>query len=369
MIDPVKLYKFLEKNSINKYIGVPDSVLKNFLSIIPKTKNFISNNEGSAIAYGIGQYLSSKKIPLIYLQNSGLGNAINPLISIAHKKVYSNPLVLLIGWRGSPNSKDEPQHQAQGEVTKAFLKLLGVKFIVIKSDNDFAKIKKLIKYAKKNATSVAILIENGILKKTNNKEKSKQNKNNSNIKRIKFLEKLLLKINKNTKIISTTGYTSRELNHLRINQNLNNGTDFYMVGGMGHASNVALGFSKNSDKKVLVLDGDGSLLMHLGSMVNCGVIGKKNFKYILLNNSSHESVGSQKTLIDKINLNFISKGFGFENYLEIKNTKEIDKKINLLLKSKKKTFMNVKIMEGSIKNLSRPKNFIHINKKFMAILK
>lgn len=171
MINPIKLLNTFKRLGITQYVGVPDSVLKHFLTVIPENKNFTSNNEGSAIAYGIGHYLSTKNIPLIYMQNSGLGNAINPLISIAHKKVYSIPLLLLIGWRGSPNSNDEPQHQAQGEVTKAFLKLLGVKFTVIKSDNDFVKIKKLIKYAKKNNSSVAILIENGIFKKSNDQEK------------------------------------------------------------------------------------------------------------------------------------------------------------------------------------------------------
>ena len=367
MIDPNKLYKILIKNNINKFIGVPDSVLKHFLSIIPKNKNLVSNNEGSAIAYGIGYHLSTKKIPLIYLQNSGLGNAINPLISIAHKKVYSIPLVLLIGWRGSPNIKDEPQHQAQGEVTKNFLKLLGIKYIIISGDKDFLKIKDLVEFARNKSEPVAILVENRKFEKVDNKNSI--NKNDSNIKRISFLEILLKNIKKNSKIVSTTGYTSRELHQLRINKNLKNGSDFYMVGGMGHASNVALGFANNSKNQVIALDGDGSLLMHLGSMVNCGALSKKNYKYILLNNSSHESVGSQKTLIDKTNLNLLSKGFGFESYIEIKDIRKADKKIKFLLKSNKKIFMNVKIMEGSIPNLSRPKKFTDIKKKFMNVFK
>ena len=363
MINPYKFYNFLQKCNIEKYIGVPDSVLKNFLSIIPKKKNFISNNEGSAVAFGIGYHLSTKKIPLIYLQNSGLGNAINPLISIAHKKVYSIPLVLLIGWRGSPNSNDEPQHQAQGEVTKDFLKLLGIKFLVIKTNKDFLKIKDLIKYAKSKSKPIAILVENGIFDKLS--DKKNLDNNNSNIKRIFFLESLLKNINNNSKIVSTTGYTSRELHQLRIDKNLTKGADFYMVGGMGHASNVALGFASYSKNKVFVLDGDGSLLMHLGSMVNCGVLAKKNYKYILLNNSSHESVGSQKTLINKTNLKYLSKGLGFENYIEIKNKREIDSKLNFFLKSNKKTFLNVRIMEGSVTNLSRPKKFIKIKENFI----
>ena len=363
MINPKKFYKTIKNIGIKQYVGVPDSVLKHLLSIIPKKKNFISNNEGSAVAYGIGHYLSTKEIPLVYLQNSGLGNAVNPLISIAHKKVYSIPLLLLIGWRGAPNSNDEPQHQVQGEVTKNFLKLLGIKFIIINQDKDLSKIKNLINYAKKNNKPVAILIKNNKFEKVLKPKKITNNK--SEIKRILFLENLLHNIGKRDKIISTTGYTSRELYQIRLNKKLKKGKDFYMVGGMGHASNVALGVSKNLKNKVIILDGDGSLLMHLGSLVNCGAISGKNFKYILLNNYSHESVGSQKTLIDKVNLKFLSKAIGFEEFLEIKRKNDINKKIKFFLKTKKKTFLNVEIIEGSIPGLLRPKKFIKIKEMFM----
>ncbi len=363
MINPIKLIISLKNNGVDQFVGVPDSVLKHFLSVIPEKKNFISNNEGSAVAYGIGHYLSTKKLPLIYMQNSGLGNAINPLISIAHKKVYSIPLLLLIGWRGSPNSNDEPQHQAQGEVTKSFLKLLGIKFMILNQDKDMSKIKNLVNYAKKNKKTVAILIKNNKIKKILKTKKKKENK--SYIKRFNFLEKFLKNIGKKDKIISTTGYTSRELYQLRLNKELNNGKDFYMVGGMGHTSNVALGYALNSKRKVVVLDGDGSLLMHLGSMVNCGVLAKKNYKYVLLNNSCHESVGSQKTLIDKVNLKKLSNAIGFENYIEVKNRKDVDKKIKFFLRSNKKSFMNVKIMNESKSHLKRPKNFLKIKETFI----
>ncbi len=363
MIDPKKLHIVLKNIGITQYVGVPDSVLKNFLSIIPPKKNFISNNEGSAVAYGIGYHLSTKKIPLIYMQNSGLGNAINPLISIAHKKVYSIPLLLLIGWRGSPNSKDEPQHQAQGKITKDFLKLMGIKTIVLGKNEDFKKIKSLIHYSKIKSRPVAILIENGIFEKKIISKKIK--KNNFSIKRINFLEHLLKKIGKNFKVISTTGYSSREVHQLRNEKKLIDGSDFYMVGGMGHCANVALGYSKYSKRNVIVLDGDGSFLMHMGSMVNVGFLAGNNFKYVLLNNGCHESVGSQKTLIDKVNLQLLSKSLGFKTYIELKKETEIDKQIKVFLNSKDKAFFNVMIQEGSIKNLSRPKNFLDIKKKFI----
>ena len=362
MINPKKLYQILEKNGISNYIGVPDSVLKNFLELIPSKKNLVSTNEGSAVSYGIGYHLSTKKIPLVYLQNSGLGNAINPLISIASKKVYSIPLALLIGWRGSTNSKDEPQHIAQGKITRDLLNLLGIRYLILNKDRDLNKINKLLNFSKYNNIPIALLVENGIIKKVT--PPKKHNDNNSDIKRIIFLKELLKLSNKNYKFISTTGFTSRELYQLR-KECKNLGSDFYNVGGMGHVASIALGYSRYSKNKVVVLDGDGSLLMHLGSLAKCGVLAKNNFKYILLNNFSHESVGGQKTLINNINLKKLSNSLGFKNYYEISRKKNVNKILNLSIKKNFKTFMNIKIMEGSIKNLVRPKGFLKIKKEFM----
>ena len=194
MIKATDLLKFFIKNNIFFFSGVPDSVLKFFLQELKsnKVKNIISVNEGSAIGISIGQYLKTKKLNVTYMQNSGLGNAINPLISIADKNVYSIPLILLIGWRGKPGQKDEPQHITQGLNTKNFLRNLNIKFLEIRDKKDFVKAKKLITYAKKNLKSVAFLISKNIL------EGSKEKKINlgSKINRYKFLEKLLFKVKK-----------------------------------------------------------------------------------------------------------------------------------------------------------------------------
>ena len=155
----------LRKNQIDFFSGVPDSVLKNFtnkLNNTKKFKNFILTNEGSAVATGIGYYLSTNKLPAIYMQNSGLGNSINPLISIAHNKVYQIPMLLIIGWRGAPNLKDEPQHLAQGEITQEILDLCGIKYCILEKKNDFKKIKNLISYSKKTKNPVACLIKNKV---------------------------------------------------------------------------------------------------------------------------------------------------------------------------------------------------------------
>ena len=246
MISPKKIYLKLKKNKISYFIGVPDSVLKNFLNLIPKKQNLVSTNEGSAVAQGIGYYLATKKIPVIYMQNSGLGNALNPLISIANHKVYSIPLFLVIGWRGSPDSKDEPQHLAKGHITRDILKLMGIKNFIINNNKDLKKIDTLKKYAIKKKRTVAILIKN---KKIENKNYSKDREKKSKFLRADFIKYFLNFVKADTKIISTTGYTSRELNEIRKNENKLSGEDFYMVGGMGHAAALGSIYAKFKKKR------------------------------------------------------------------------------------------------------------------------
>jgi phosphonopyruvate decarboxylase len=361
MIKAIDLLKFFIKNNIFFFSGVPDSVLKFFLKELKsnRVKNIISANEGSAIGISIGQYLKTKKLNVTYMQNSGLGNAINPLISIADKNVYSIPLILLIGWRGRPGEKDEPQHITQGLNTKNFLKNLNIKFIELRDKKDFVKAKKLITYAKKNLKSVAFLISKNIL------EGSKEKKVNVELKinRYEFLEKFLYQIKTKDLIVSNTGYTSRELDTILKKRKRFNQKVIYMVGGMGHSSSVSLGYSIENKNKVYCIDGDGSMLMHLGALATCAQIGKKNFKYILLNNYCHESVGSQPTISKKINFEFLSKSLKFKNYIKITNINELEKKLTSFLDKEGPNFLEVVINTGTLKKLSRPSNLKRLIKK------
>lgn len=365
MIEVKNFYNFLNKNNVNFFCGVPDSVLKNFSNILDNQKSFnhlIAVNEGSAVGIGIGYYLSSKKIPCIYFQNSGLGNAINPLISISHSKVYSIPALLMIGWRGSPKMKDEPQHLAKGLITRDLLNLLQIRYCVLRNINDFKKLKKLINFAKKTNRPVACLIERNILFEKNKKIKKAKK---IYFERSTFIRELLKQIKPKTKIISTTGYTSRELMQIRNQDKFKKGRDFYMVGGMGHAIGVSLGASLKSNKDVICLDGDGSALMHLGSLRTAAFFGKKNLKHIILNNGAHESVGGQTTTSRSIDFNKMAKSIGYKNFLKISSRKEIKNKINLFLKSKGPALMEVCIDQGAIKNLKRPKNLKEIKNFFL----
>jgi phosphonopyruvate decarboxylase len=367
MINANLLFSFLRKNKIDFFTGVPDSLLKDFSHILNlnrlKIKNIIAANEGSAVALAAGNYLATKKLPLVYMQNSGLGNAINPLISICHSKLYSIPLILMIGWRGAPQKSDEPQHQLKGKITTKILKLLNIKFFELSNLGDLKKIKKLINYAKKRKRPVAFLIKEGTLFCENSFKIEEKLKNY--LYREFIINKLLLKINKNTRIISTTGYTSRELFQIRKDKKYKNGKDFYMVGGMGHSSMISLGYSLNSKNDVICLDGDGSLIMHMGSLISTGFKSKSNFKHILLNNGSHESVGGQKIDTLKVNFKKICESFGYKKYYFANNKSSFIKKLNYFLKSKGPSFFEIHIKSGCIKNLSRPKNFLKIKKNFI----
>ncbi len=367
MVEAEKLLSFFKKKKMNFFTGVPDSTLKNFTKLI-EHDNSIDHypvyNEGSAVSLGIGHHLATNRIAIVYLQNSGLSNAINPLISIAHKKVYSIPLLLLIGWRGSPYvEKDEPQHNVKGEITEKILKLLDIKYIIIRKEKDLKKITQLISYGKKNKQAVACLIERKTLKvKKNINIKNKNFK--FNITREKFIKVLLNNINKKTKIISTTGYSSREIYRVRKNDKLKKGKDFYMIGGMGHSGMVSLGVSLKKKDQVICIDGDGSLLMHFGSLKVQGMFGKSNFKHILFNNASHESVGGQRTFAENLPFTKIAKLLGYKYVDIVKNPIKIKTHLKKFIKSKGPSFLEVKIKEGAIKNLGRPKNFINIKNKF-----
>ena len=363
MINVGHLINILNKNYCNFFSGVPDSILKELSIYLKKNnkKHIIATNEGAATSIGIGYYLATKKLPCIYMQNSGLSNAINPLISIAHQKVYSIPLILIIGWRGSPRSKDEPQHMVKGKITLELLKLLKIKFTILRETNDLKKFSKQIKIAREKNRIVACLIEEGTLKKQNKIRK----RNNYILNKSFFLKSLLEIVNKNYKIISSTGYNSRELLKLRDKFNLTKGKDFYMVGGMGHASSVALGYSMNKKNKTICLDGDGSLLMHFGSIKTAASNAKKNFKYILFNNNSHDSVGGQNTFSSEIDFKNLSKSIGFKRYFLISESKNLKKKINSFLKSKTLSFLEVKVANSKNDNLPRPKNLVEIKNLFM----
>ena len=287
MTNPSLFFKKLNNNGINFFVGVPDSLLKNFIDFIYKKSkpknNIIAANEGTAVAIAAGYNISSKKIPFVYLQNSGLGNLINPLLSLTDKKVYKIPMIIMVGWRGEPNKVDEPQHLTQGKTTLDLIKAAKKKVQILDGNEkrDIGKLLKAIKITKQEKEPTFLLVK----KNTFNQTLGKINKTKTNTKtlisREIIIKEIIKNLKKNYKIISTTGMISRELYEIRKNNNQKNFNDFLVVGSMGHASQIALGMSLNTKKKIICLDGDGAMLMHLGGMTSIGSLNLKNFIHIV----------------------------------------------------------------------------------------
>ena len=368
MINPNNLLKSFINLKINFFTGVPDSLLKNFCYLLEnnkKIKHIIASNEGSAISLAIGSYLATKKLGVVYMQNSGLGNAINPLVSLSDPMVYGIPMILVIGWRGETINgkqvKDEPQHKKQGLITLGMLKNLGIPFKILNknSKNLNQKITLLKKQSYKRSGPVALIIR----KNTFTKMRERSIKiDNRLCGREEVINLILDIIPKKTKIVSTTGMISRELYEQRKKKKENHFNDFLCVGGMGHASQIACGLSLQKKKhKIVCLDGDGSVIMHMGALA----INSKysNLKHIILNNKSHDSVGGQPTIAENLDLRKIGKICGYKNSLLIDSKINVKKILSKEIKKKTSSLIVINCNKGHRNNLGRPKDDILLRKK------
>ena len=358
MIKPKFFYDSLISNGIDFFTGVPDSLLKDICSYIsdntPNEKHIISANEGGAIALAMGYYLASNKIPLVYMQNSGFGNTINPLLSLADPKVYRIPMLLLIGWRGEPGLKDEPQHLKQGEISETLLKTLDIPYVIVsKETTDFnAMVSESVAKAKENNTPFAMLIKKEVFEPY-----SLINKLNTNfdLNREEAIIKSTELLSDNDIIVATTGKTSRELFEYRAKNNQGHHRDFLTVGGMGHANQIALGIAlARPDKTVYCFDGDGAALMHTGSLGIVGDLKLNNFKHIIFNNGAHDSVGGQPTIGFDIDFGNIADAF---NYVKVYKIEKMSNFEQIFLDFKNQSgpsLLEIIVNKGARKDLGRP---------------
>lgn len=372
MINVNKFYNILEKNSINFFTGVPDSTLKSFCAYLEENssqrKNIIAANEGNALAIAVGYYLATKKIGLVYMQNSGLGNAVNPLTSLTDPLVYNIPVLLMIGWRGEPDKKDEPQHKKQGEVTLKLLETLGIEYEVLNEkisiDEVSDIVNKAIKYMTINNRPYALVISRDTFEKYDIKNDCKLK---YELTREEAIKLLVSNIEDDSVIVSTTGKASRELFEHREVCNESHEKDFLTVGSMGHASQIALGIAlAKPNKMVYCLDGDGALIMHMGALAINGDKAPENYKHIIINNGAHDSVGGQPTVGFKINIPAIASAGGY-NFTESASTKlEVLEKLELLKLAKGPALLEIKVNKGSRSNLGRPKTTPIFNKEIFV---
>ena len=360
MIDPKILFQAFLDNDVNFYAGVPDSLLKFFCAyitdVVDNKNHIIAANEGAAASIGIGYHLSTNKVPLIYMQNSGLGNIVNPITSLADPLVYSIPMILMIGWRGEPDHKDEPQHVKQGAITLELLRVLGIPFEILDTKSNDRDAKKIIDLlatkAKNNNQPVALVIKKNTFKKY-------QLLNKTIFDRIytreEAIKQIIPEIPNKAILVATTGMLSRELFEYRSQRKEGHEKDFLTVGGIGHANQIALGISlQKRDNQVFCLDGDGSILMHMGSLAINGIVAKENFYHIVINNNAHDSVGGQPTVAGDIDLQKIASGLRYSWFGLATSAEEIKKSLKKMQSINGPTFLEIQVKTGNRKDLGRP---------------
>jgi phosphonopyruvate decarboxylase len=357
MISPKAFIDCLERHGISFYTGVPDSLLKDVCGFISSSfdskHHIIAANEGGAIGLAAGYHLATGKIACVYMQNSGEGNAINPLTSLTDKEVYRIPVLLLIGWRGEPGIHDEPQHIKQGKITLPLLDTLGIKYSVLKKDREWAgQVSEAVLHMRKTGEVYALVIEKGTFTPGPTLENDFRK---FEMSREEALEAVADTLKEKDVIVSTTGMISRELFEYRVRSHDSHERDFLTVGSMGHASQIALGIAlEKSDRKVWCLDGDGALLMHLGSMAIIGNNAPSNFIHVVFNNGAHDSVGGQPTVGLDIDLPVIAKAMGYNKVLSVSSRCELEEGLSLLTEEHGPIFFEIKVNKGHRKNLGRP---------------
>ncbi len=373
-IKPEELYNILSSQGIDFFTGVPDSTIKYFCFYLeddlPKSNHVIAANEGNSIAIATGYHLSTGKIPLVYMQNSGLGNAINPLTSLVDKELFAIPMLIMIGWRGEPGKKDAIQHLKDGRIQIDLLESLELPYTILPSENyDIeSQISDSIKVAKESQSPYVILVRKNSFEPYYSKD-SRTNPS-SLMSREEAISGIIDQLTIDDVVISTTGKASRELHDLRNRSDSMNKGDFLVVGSMGHASSIALGVAlQESERNIYCIDGDGALIMHMGALCTIGKYSTPNFRHILINNFSHESVGGQESSSDVTDYSELSKAVSYNNYFKISKMSEFQKIFRNFQKNIGPSFLEIVVAPGSRSDLSRPDFTPLENKKrFMEFL-
>ena len=375
MVNTKEFYDYLVNNGLDFFTGVPDSLLKELCSCIKDNSdskhNIIAANEGNAVALASGYYLSTGKLGVVYMQNSGEGNCVNPIASLLNDKVYAIPCIFIVGWRGEPGVHDEPQHIFQGEITIKLLDDLDIKNFIVSKETKIEEIEKTMLEFKKlldAGKNVAFVIKKGALSYDGEIEY----KNEYTMKREEIIQHIV-KYSGEDPIISTTGKASRELFEIREANKQSHKYDFLTVGSMGHSSSIALAIAINKpNTKIWLIDGDGAAIMHLGAIPVIAANKPKNLVHILINNGSHETVGGMPTVANQpqVDLAGIAKASGYPVVVSVNTFEDLDKELENAKKRNELCMIEVKCSIGARDNLGRPTTSALENKKgFMEYLK
>lgn len=373
MIRPSYFVDILKEYGSDFYTGVPDSLLKNLCAFItdtlPSKNHIIAANEGGAMGIAAGYHLATGKIPVVYMQNSGEGNIINPLASLTDKEVYNIPVLLIIGWRGCPGVHDEPQHIKQGKITTGLLNIMGINYSILPNNEDAAakEIDRAYKFMQRTNECYALIIQ----KDTFDSYKL-QTVTDSNLmlSREEAIKQVASSIEDSACIVSTTGMISRELFEARSAWGQGHERDFLTVGSMGHASQIALGIAiQKPDRKIYCFDGDGASIMHMGNMTITGTMKCNNYVHIIFNNGAHDSVGGQPTVGFDIDICQIAKAVGYTAAYSVNNSTALADVLKDIKKTDGTILLNVLVKKGNRKDLGRPTTTPIQNKEsFMEFL-
>lgn len=366
---------FIDVLGVDFFTGVPDSQLKALCNYLMDTygidekHHIIAANEGNSVAIAAGYHLATGNIPVIYLQNSGEGNIINPVASLLNSDVYAIPCIFIIGWRGQPGVHDEPQHIYQGKITTELLDLMDIKNYNITKETTLDELEtKMREYndVLSEGKNVAFVISKNALSYDNKVEYSNEN----DMVREEIIEHIV-DISNEDPIISTTGKASRELFEIRTKRGQSHKYDFLTVGSMGHSSSIALGVAINKpDSKVWCIDGDGATLMHMGSLPVISHFKPSNLVHIVINNGAHETVGGMPTVASDINLSDIAKHCGYQYCVRITNFEDLDKELKTVKSKDMLCFIEVLCSIGAREDLGRPTTTTIENKNnFMDYIK
>lgn len=358
MLSPKIFIESLAAKGIDFFAGVPDSLLKNVCAFISDTlddrHNIIAANEGAAVGLAAGHYLATGHIPCVYMQNSGEGNAINPLASLTDKEVYGIPVLLVIGWRGEPGMHDEPQHVKQGKITLPLLDAMGIRHEILSQDEtEFrSQLDGAVRHMSETGEAFAFIVRKNTFEPYT---LQRHEVNEYPLSREEAIQKVAASLSAKDVIVSTTGMISRELFEYRTAQGQGHERDFLTVGSMGHASQIALGIAlEKTDRRVWCFDGDGAALMHLGSVAIIADKAPENFVHVIFNNGAHDSVGGQPTVGLKVNLAGIAKAAGYKDAVSVTTAEDLGSALKVLKTMRGPVLLEVRVHRGNRKDLGRP---------------
>lgn len=366
-------FAVLKKHELHSFYGVPDSLLKSLCAYLTDNveakHHIITANEGNAVAMACGHYLATNELAVVYMQNSGLGNCVNPLLSLADEEVYKIPLLMLIGWRGEPGIKDEPQHLKQGKLTDKLLACLGVAYEILpKNINEAATaVEQAVRYMRTTNKPYAFLIQHDSFEEY---KLVNQRVSTYQLSREAALGLVVKNLSATDIVVATTGQISRELYEYREHHQQSHQTDFLTVGSMGHASSIALAIAiEKPQAQVVCFDGDGACLMHLGALPVIAAQKLANFKQVVFNNEAHDSVGAQPTCAAIMNLTQVAQNCSYQKVWSVATAAEISDVMPDFLAFNGTGFMEIKVKCGARKDLMRPQEKPVENKEsFMRFL-